>query len=67
MSVETLTGIGTDQIHLIEETVEVMAEVDRILTIEETLIETGIAVDQIPLIEDDHRDITPRRERIIGL
>ena len=67
MSEETSTGIGSGQILLIEETIGMMDEVDRILTIEETLIETGIAVDQIPLIEDDHRDITPRRERIIGL
>ena len=52
---------------MIEETIGVMVEVDRILTIEETLIEIEIVVDQILLIEDDHRDITPRHERIIGL
>ena len=62
-----LTGIGIDQILLIEETVGIMAEVDRILTIEETLIEIEIVVDQILLIENGHRDITPRQERIIGL
>ena len=44
-----------------------MAEVDRILTIEETLIETGIVVDRTRLIEEDRRDITPRPERILGL
>ena len=67
MSVETPIGIETDQILLIEETIEVMAEVDLILTIEETITVAGIVADQILLIENDHRDITPRQERIIGL
>ena len=67
MSVENLTEIEIDQVLSIEETIEVMEEVDQIHMIEETLIRTGIVVGQILLIENDHRDITPRQERIIGL
>ena len=62
-----LRGIEIGQILLIEETVEVVEEVDQIRMIEETITGTEIVVGQILLIEDDHRDSTPRPERIIGL